>query len=310
MIKSFKITNYLGDSIEMDIRKPEDTGFLIATVSGLTLPNAQIGVSDVAGDGAKYSGARIEKRNIVFGIIFYEDNNALDPDTNERRKLDVEEMRHKCYRYFPIKKKLTVEVTNDSGTYSIDGYVESNETAIFTKQEGAQISILCPDPYFKKTSGSNIIKLSDVVGAFEFPVTIENPIEFGIIKTTMSTDFYYDGSPDTGLTIRLRAANTVTNPIIYDLKKHRSMKILTDKLRAKTGTAFVAKDEIIITTGRGNKSVTLLRDGVKTSIIQCLDKNSKWIMLDSGPNSFGFSADSGRSYMFAEIEYSNGYLGV
>ena len=34
MIHSFAITNYLGDRIKLDLRKPEVSGFLIKSVTG------------------------------------------------------------------------------------------------------------------------------------------------------------------------------------------------------------------------------------------------------------------------------------
>lgn len=165
MIKSFRIVNDIGDSITMDIRKPEVTGFLIASVTGLTDPKAEIALSQISAfDGAVFGNARVPSRNIVMNIIFYEGN---------KEKLSIEELRHKCYNYFPLRRQITFYVTNDSGTYSIKGYVESNEINIFTKQEGAQISILCPDPYFVKSSSETNTYISNVIKNFEFPCSFE-----------------------------------------------------------------------------------------------------------------------------------------
>jgi len=310
MIKSFKITTYLGDSIELDIRKPEDTGFLISSVTGITLPAATISATDVATmDGAVYSGARLSKRNIVFAIIFYEDNNIYDPNTGERRRYDVEELRHKCYKYFPIKKEITIHITNDSGTYRISGYIESNESAVFTKQEGAAISVICPDPYFTKEETSSI-QLQDVIGAFHFPVMFQPTQQFGMIKTYPATDINYDGAADTGLTIRIFAIGAITNLVINDLLKHEYMKLDSSKIQKKTGAGIIAKDEIRINTRRGKKSITLIRNGKNINILNCLDRNSKWLTLSNGANRFGFTADSGRLNAQVTFEYEPRYLGV
>ena len=165
MIKSFKIVNNIGESISLDIRKPEDTGFLVSSVTGLTFPKSDISMSEIAMfDGATVTNRRIGARNIVMGIIFYDSNN--DKNT-------IEELRHKCYRYFPIKQEVTFYVTNDSGTYWIKGYIEANETNIFTKAEAAQISILCPDPYFIKSDSGGTAYISKIIPNFEFPVSFE-----------------------------------------------------------------------------------------------------------------------------------------
>lgn len=309
MIKSFKVTNYLGDSIYMDIRKPEDTGFLITSVSGITLPAAQIGTIDSAYDGAVFSGTRLDKRNIVFTIIFYEENKIIDENTGETVRLDIEQLRHKCYKYFPIRKELKIEITNDSGTYYISGYVEKNESAVFTKQEGAQISVICPDPYFRATASSSVT-LSDVIAAFQFPVKFEDTQEFGYLKTYRSTDINYGGAPDTGLTIRIEARGSIRNPSIYNVKTKEYMKLLSEKINAKTGNGIIDKDVIEINTRRGKKSITLIRNGKKHNILQSLDKNSKWLTLDTGLNQFGYKADSGRVNLRVVFEYEPSYLGV
>ena len=165
MIKSFKIVNNLNQTLELDINKPEDSGFLISSVTGLTYLQAEISTADIAlFDGSILGNRRVGKRNIVMNIVFYEDN---------RQKLSIEELRHKCYKFFPIKQKVRFYVTNDSGTYWIDGYIEANEINIFTKQEGAQISILCPDPYFVKTEADISQLVSKIEPNFSFPCSFE-----------------------------------------------------------------------------------------------------------------------------------------
>ena len=97
-------------------------------------------------------------------LTFYRENN---------QKMSIEELRHKCYRFFPIKQEIIFYVTNDSGTYKITGYVETNETNIFTKEEGAQISILCPDPYFVKENVDVKSLISKITPNFSFPCSFE-----------------------------------------------------------------------------------------------------------------------------------------
>lgn len=171
MIQSFKIVNYLGESLFLDIRRPEDTGLLVASVTGITPPKAEISTSQYAlFDGSIIGNTRVEQRNIVMNIIFYMDNTE---------RLSIEELRHRCYRYFPLRKELTFYATNESGTYYIKGYVETNEINIFSKQEAAQISIICPDPHFKKEGSEKYPYISIIEPTFQFPA------EFKIVD-----DFY------------------------------------------------------------------------------------------------------------------------
>lgn len=165
MIQSFTIVNHLGESLVLDISKPEMTGFAVLSVTGLTNPDAQISTSEIAlYDGAIIGNKRLEPRNIVMSLQFYPWN---------YEKLSIEEIRHRCYYYFPIKKDITFYVTNDSGTYYIKGTIESNETNIFTKTEGAQISILCPDPFFVKVDSDVNDLISNVIANFQFPFSCE-----------------------------------------------------------------------------------------------------------------------------------------
>ena len=124
MIQSFKIINDIGESLELDIRRPEDTGFLVSSVIGLTYPNADISVAEYAAfDGALFGNDRVPQRNILMQLIFYPEN---------KEKLSIEQIRQKCERFFPIKRQIKFYVTNDSGTYWITGYIESNDTNIFS----------------------------------------------------------------------------------------------------------------------------------------------------------------------------------
>ena len=165
MIRSFTIINHLGDSIFIDIKKPESTGFLISSVTGLDPVKSIVSNSEIGFlDGSFYNGSRLDSRNIVFNIIFFQDN---------IENLDIEQLRHKCYDYFPVKKEITIKCVNDSGEYQIKGYVETNEIPIFTKEEGTQVSIICPDPYFELTEEDSLHYISAVVPNFSFPVSFE-----------------------------------------------------------------------------------------------------------------------------------------
>lgn len=183
MIKSFKIVNYLGESIFIDIKKPEDTGFLIYSVEGLSEPEANISLMPYATfDGSVPTNAVVESREIKINMIFYMDNTA---------KETIEQLRWKCYRYFPIRKELTFYVTNRAGnadyyidengkrqetpekTFYIKGYVSACDINIFSKQEAASITITCPDPYFTLDEPQPLTYISRVVPLFEFRCSFE-----------------------------------------------------------------------------------------------------------------------------------------
>ena len=65
-----------------------------------------------------------------------------------------------------------------------------------------------------------------------------------------------------------------------------------------------------INTSKGDKSITLIREGVSYNILNCLDKNTDWFTLAKGDNIFAFTADSGVTNLQFRIENKVIYEGV
>lgn len=82
----------------------------------------------------------------------------------------------------------------------------------------------------------------------------------------------YNGDAEIGVTITIHAIGEASNITIYNTGTREVMRIDTDKLEKFTGSGIIAGDEIIICTVKGNKSITLLRNGKTTNILNCLDK--------------------------------------
>lgn len=300
MIKSFKITNYLGDSITLELANPDPSGLIVANVEGLGPVQSSINTTELAtGDGAVFSSSRLGTRNIVMSLIFQENPS-------------VEDIRHVTYKYFPIKRKVTVTVETDTRTVETYGYVESNTPVIWSTQEYTQISIICPDPYFYEIGDSYMIFMG-VTPLFEFP--FENPvgspeIEFGEIVYDKRAILTYKGDVETGVLITIHALDTVKNITLYNVNTRESMKINTDRIFTLTGDIFGATDDIIISTIPGNKYCRLLKNGKYTNIISALNKDADWFKLVNGDNVFAFTAEAGENKMTVEFTYKNAYGGV
>jgi hypothetical protein len=197
----------------------------------------------------------------------------------------------------------------------ITGYVESNEPDIFSKNSGCQISVICPDPLFYSLDGdsSNTTVFNGIEPVFEFVFEnegIADAIEFGDIQTKTENVITYDGDNEVGIRITIFALGPATNITIYNSITREMMKIDTSKIEAITGKGLVARDEITICTVKGNKGVTLLRDGKETNILNCLGKNVDWFQLTKGDNVFAYSAETGASNLQFRIENDVVYEGV
>lgn len=307
MIYSLAVTNYLGDRIKLELGRPENTGFLVKSITGLGPVKANVNTTEVAtNDGSMFNSARLSQRNIVIQLAF----------VHSIYGEDIEEIRQKSYKYFPIKKNVELIIETDNRYVRTIGYIESNEPDIFNKQEGTQISIICPDPYFYSASedGNNVTDFYSIDPVFEFPFSNESLSEplliFGEIQIKTEGVITYHGDSEIGVMIYIHAIGPATNINIYNTETREVMSINTTKLEALTGKGIVASDDIIINTLKGEKSITLVREGKSYNILNCLDKNTDWFTLVKGDNIFAFTAESGVTNLQFRIENKVIYEGV
>lgn len=307
MIYSIVVTNYLGDRIKLELGKPDVSGFLIKSITGLGPAKANVNTTEVStNDGSLFNSARLSQRNIVLDMVFI---NTVYGES-------IEDLRQKSYKYFPLKKSVELTIETDNRYVKTTGYVESNEPNIFSSQEGTQISIICPDPYFYSAGedGNNVTNFYSIDPMFEFPFSNESLDEpllvFGEIQIKTESVITYHGDSEIGVMIYIHAIGPATNINIYNTETREVMRINTEKISSLTGKGIVASDDIVINTAKGEKSITLIREGVSYNILNCLDKNTDWFMLAKGDNIFAFTADSGVTNLQFRVENKVIYEGV
>lgn len=301
MIKGITVTNHLGESLRMDLANPEGSGFIVLSIDGLGPPKANVNFTNLAtSDGAIDNSAFLETRNIVLSLRFLE-----NPTIEATRLL--------TYKYFPIKRTITFTIETDRRKATITGRVESNEPDIFSNEEGCQISILCPDPYFY-SSESNTTVFLGVKSLFSFPFSNEsltdNLINFGEVKNQTEASVYYDGDAEVGMEFKIHILGRVEGVTIYSLRTKEVFKINDTKLEELTGYKLMSGDEITFNTMRGQKSLYLLRGGISTNVINILDKPISWFQLAKGTNTFIYMADFGLSNIEITIRNKIVYEGV
>lgn len=307
MIYSIVVTNYLGDRIKLELGKPDISGFLIKSITGLGPAKANVNTTEVStNDGSLFNSARLSQRNIVLDLVFI----------NTVYGENIEDLRQKSYKYFPLKKSVELTIETDNRYVKTTGYVESNEPNIFSSQEGTQISIICPDPYFYSAGedGNNVTNFYSIDPMFEFPFSNESLDEpllvFGEIQIKTESVITYHGDSEIGVMIYIHAIGPATNINIYNTETREVMRINTEKISSLTGKGIVASDDIVINTAKGEKSITLIREGVSYNILNCLDKNTDWFTLAKGDNIFAFTADSGVTNLQFRVENKVIYEGV
>ena len=305
MIKSVTITNYHGESIVIELPEGNpDHGLIINKIEGLGPPTASINTTNLAtNDGSIYNSARIQERNIIFGLIF-----SFCPR--------IEDARQNTYRYFPIKKNVEILIETDNRIVKTNGFVESNEPDVFSKDESTQISIICTDPYFYSAgeNGLNTTYFYGIEPRFEFAFDndslTEDLIEMSSIETIHEKTVVYEGDAEVGVVITIHILGEVGNITLYSVLSRESMTIDVGKIQEITGQELQVSDDIIISTVRGDKSIKLLRAGVYTNILNCLEKDSDWFRLTKGDNIFAYVADYGGENIEIKIENRILYEGV
>lgn len=301
MIKSITVENPKKEILVLELTHPEKSGIYVKSVEGLGPGKSTVNVNEIAtSDGGVFASSRMNARNIILtlGMMF-------DPL--------IEDARHKIYKYFPIKKKVTLTIETDYRTSIIEGYVESNEPDIFSEKETAQISLICPNPWFYD-GGESKDAFSGIEDLFEFPFSNEsisaNLIEFGNIRVGTVVDLNYTGDIDTGVLMRIRFEAVTNKMTIYNVDTEEKMVLWLDRINDITGEELTKKDEIEISTFTGRKYIYLWRNGRYYNISPVLDHFTSWFKLTAGINRFAFAANGLESEIVIEFKYKNMYGGI
>jgi hypothetical protein len=303
MIKSVNITNHRGETLKLEPRSPEKSGFFIRNIDGLGPAKGIINTTEVlSADGSFYNSSRIASRNVIFDLGFYN----YGQDT-------IEIIRQNTYRFFPMKRPITIEVETENRFGSAIGYVESNEPNIFSKEEGAIISVICPSAFWEERSLVQTF-FSGVEPNFEFPW--ENPslteslIEFGHVFIDTAHSVIYTGDEPTGVEVYVNFLGAVTDLTIINATLGQNMAINSAKIFSQLGSGITAGDIIHINTNKGYKHIHLIRGGVEYNILNALSTLAQWFTIEKGDNVFTYTAATGLSNVQLMVQHRVIYKGL
>lgn len=250
-----------------------EENYQIISITGLTPPSSQINTSKIAGlDGTQFNSSTLNERNIVITI---------------KINGDVEKNRINLYSFFRNKEWCKFYYKNGTRDVYIEGYVESFDGDLFTNREIMQISILCPNPYFKDAE-EIINDISKALGAFEFPFAINtsDPIPFSTVDTTRITNVNNDSESETGVIIEIDISNSINRIQINNVSTGE---------RFVLNYNFIENDKVVIDTNKGNKSVTLIRNATNINLFTSIVSGSKFFQLNIGDNFFSYLVDNGNN---------------
>lgn len=235
------------------------TDFTIKEFSGLNPPKATINTSTTALiDGGVYNSAKLQMRSM--NIAFAVEQNAA------QNRLNI-------YKVVQNKKPIRVYYKSEVLDIFIDGYVEDTDFSYFAQKNVCTVSILCPLPYFKGAQ-EIINELSAIIPKFHFPFgSLAHPDQellFGEVDVLTSVEVENNGNAEAGLTFELYAKAPVKDPKIIDYTTGEFLKLNFE---------MQAGDLITITTGQGEKKISLFRGGEHINLFNAFDISSTWLQL-------------------------------
>lgn len=259
--------------------------FKITNIDGMTTASAELATSTVTNmDGDILNNKRAMPRSIVFDIAI---------------ENEVEATKRYILKYVKFKQKGTLRWTQDDREVEIEGIVESIDMPRWTNSTAMQFTLYCSQPYWQDVNF--IVQEISAVLDLHYFTNYENDMlyfteegqpfgEYDINKTKV---FNNDGDVDVGIEIHIVALGSVTNPIIYN---SRGEFIGVD-------VELNAGDEILITTEKGNKKISLNGQ----NIISKIKEQSTWLQLPTGEEEFTIDSESGEDNMYFTIIYKQRY---
>lgn len=282
---SLILENKNGDQLTFGQGSP----YTISEITGLNPPDATINTSQIAlMDGAKFNSAKLNMRqiNIAFAIEYSAAYNRVA-----------------MYNVLKSKQWVRMYYSGDQRNVYIDGYVQSIDISYFAMKQIVTVTILCPSPFFQSAQ-LMVNELQNIIDSFHFPFssTEEPQIVFGYFSNDVGVTVENQGDVECGMIIELYARSPITNPKIFNY-------ITQDFIGVNY--SMETADLITIDTRQGQKTVTLLRDGVETNIFNYVMKNSTWLQLDASGSTFVYEVSSGvLGDLLVTFNHYNLYEGV
>lgn len=270
----FDFVSQRGDILSLSA----NADFYLTHIDGQTTASASIASGVIGGvDGDTVNSMQADFRPLSFDLRF-------------KNGVDVEEAKRRILRVIKLKQNGTIVWEQNGREVIISGKVEKIEMPRWKKGIVMQVEMHCEQPFWEDIEAvieriSEAIDLhyftDDSTDMLYFP---EDGIVIGEYDSTRSKHFFNAGDVSVGLEIEIIAFSTVTNPIIYDADGNF---FGVGYGEGEKKVVMQSGDKIVITTHRGNKSVTLN----DVSIFNKIKPNSSWLQLATGDNRFAINSD-------------------
>jgi hypothetical protein len=224
--------------ILLDVKGLGPSPVSINTISGLNAPSN------------RFNSKKPDNRNIVLTIV------NTDPEFG-----DSDAGRNLLYYYLSTGRRVTLGAVTGDLVREIDGYVESFELNMFSKNENAEVSIICPDIFFKEVPS---------ITAHLEPYPSSNIMLPG-----------YRGHVDSSPRIRLFFTGTLNDHFrVYNHYTPGFMMFNRTVIETIIGRQVLAGDHIDIKTAYGKKQIEHVDSSYnRTNILASLTADSSWLYV-------------------------------
>lgn len=225
-------------------------------VDGLGPVKAEIASTPFAtGRGELYQGGSTGKRNIVLTL-------GLNPDWQEQTMASLRQL---LYRYFMPEAWCKLRFFSDHlPVCDIEGYVESMDPNIFSKDPEIQVSIICPKPDFIEANATVLTGLVDdgtIEVVYDYVGTVETGLELRIDSTPANVAYTGD----------ITISNTAFEiPQIY----------VVEDITINTAKYFKLSS---VRNAKRVQNISLV-DGAPTNLLAKLTADSVWPVIKPGEN--------------------------
>ena len=236
----------------------------IRDIEGLGPVKANVNTTQFGSfDGELYSGSSVGKRNIVLTV-------GLNPDWTLQSMADL---RNSLYAYFMPKLWVRLRFTSDHmPDVQIDGYVESFEPNMFSKDPEIQISVICPKPNFVAVAATTVTGTVEIAPATGVAINYAGTVPTGGVLTISSS---------AGVT-------TYTGPITV-----RNYGLAEEKFLVSSVLIDNTPKQLVLNTKQGQKSIRQMSGGtLLANLLTSITGVMTWPTLKPGSNNFSVVANT------------------
>ena len=280
MLKSI-IFKCNGNSIDLI----SDPKIKVVDIQGIS-PTGIINTSGISGyDGESVISSHMGSRNITMVLHFMEIG------------IDSEVCKHRLYNCFPVKAEGVLCYRTATKNVKIDCVVEKIEIPPNVYPMQAQLSLICPNPYFADLSMTSKV-MSGTQPLFKFPHLFNGGFMFGRRAKSVIDNFYNESTVDVYPIVEFKAINALSNPSIINVETYEKMKV---------NIPMVSGDTIVIDTRIGHKSI------IKNGSINCfnhMDLDFIFFKLRVGNNYLKYDADGNSNSLQTTVSWETLYGGM